>query len=82
MDLRYSTPLPQMGICNVEPQLGNLGIQGAMLLDPGLADHSIIHTRMDMVGGDQMPPFARSEIDAAGVALIDEYINDLVSCTP
>ncbi len=40
MDLRYSTILKEMGICNVDPQQGDLGVSGAKLVTPGMAGRS------------------------------------------
>ena len=46
IDFRYDTALTAMGVCNVVPQAGDLGITGARLILPGDSARSILAERM------------------------------------
>ena len=76
MDLRYATEFADMNICNVEPQNGDLGINGAQRLSPGDAELSMIVERIGRRGDSfQMPPIGSNLVDTAGVTLITNWIN-------
>jgi uncharacterized repeat protein (TIGR03806 family) len=79
MDLRASTPLPQTKLC-AAPAAGDLGIAGAQRLVPGSAATSLVVARMNRRGPDQMPPIGSNVVDAAGVALLTQWIASLTSC--
>lgn len=74
MDLRFSTPLAQMGVCGVQGNAGNA------LLTPGDTAQSELRQRMASTGDDQMPPIARNVVDNQGLAVIDHWINQLTAC--
>lgn len=80
MDLRFATPLAQTKLC-AAPTAGDLGIAGAQRLVPGSVATSLVVQRMNRRGADQMPPLASNLVDAAGVALISEWISSLASCS-
>jgi uncharacterized repeat protein (TIGR03806 family) len=80
-DIRYNTSISLMQVCNVSPVKGNLGIPGARLLVPGSPATSILSVRPHLVGANQMPPLARSIVDAAGTSLIDAWITSWPSCS-
>jgi uncharacterized repeat protein (TIGR03806 family) len=80
IELNIERALADMRICNVEPGLGDLGYEGAMLLKPGDPDNSIIWQRLRTRGQNQMPPLATFLADEAGVQLIHDWIMSLESC--
>lgn len=81
MDLRYVTPLGATNACNVAPSAGDLGLgAGARLIAPGSAANSVIVNRMSRRDQHGMPPIASKRSDAAGVALLSEWIDSLATC--
>ena len=80
LDLRYNTPLSEMGICNVNPTAGDLGVPDAKLLTPGNTTTSVLSLRIHVLGDDAMPPLGKTVVDADGAALIDAWILSLVGC--
>lgn len=80
MDLRHSTALTATNMCNANPSNDlELGAN-ARILVPGSAANSILVARMNRRDEHAMPPLASNQIDAAGVALISEWIESLGSC--
>jgi uncharacterized repeat protein (TIGR03806 family) len=82
MDLRYSTLLSSMNACGVSPSSGDLGIgAAARIIAPGNSANSVLvartNRRNDAYG---MPPLASGIVDAAGVALLQQWINSLTTC--
>lgn len=65
--------------CNVAPSAGDLGL-GARLIAPGSAANSVIVNRMSRRDQHGMPPIASKRSDAAGVALLSEWIDSLATC--
>lgn len=80
MDLRATTPLAKMGICNVSPDHGDLDVDGAMLLKPGDPEKSLLWLRTRRLDANRMPPLASERVDEAGTALIDAWIRSLPEC--
>ena len=80
MDLRYSTALAAMGVCNATPQAGDLGIANARLIAPGDASRSVIIARASRRDTQGMPPLASAMVDASGVALLASWVNSLTGC--
>jgi uncharacterized repeat protein (TIGR03806 family) len=81
LDLRSTTTLSMTNACNVPPQSGDLGLgAGARLIVPGAAASSIVVNRMNRRDQHAMPPLASTQIDAAGVALITQWIDGLSGC--
>jgi hypothetical protein len=70
----------EMRACFVAPVFGNLGITGASVLRPGDPARSLISVRAHRVGPGQMPPLARSLVDAYGTQVIDDWILSFASC--
>lgn len=79
LDLRYDTTLANMGVCNVVPNR-TLGIAGARIVAPGSAATSVLVARMNRRDADAMPPISSTVVDAAGVALLTQWINGLAGC--
>ena len=80
LDLRYSTALNATNACDVNPQLGDLGIANARLIAAGDAARSVLVARMNRRDANGMPPIASAQVDAAGVTLLSNWINALTSC--
>ncbi len=81
MDFRVSTPLPQMKICDVAPQHGDLGVRTAKLLVPGDAAKSLLWLRVHSVDAlSRMPPVATSRRDERASDLLETWINGLTAC--
>jgi uncharacterized repeat protein (TIGR03806 family) len=81
MDLRYSTLLSSTNACGVSPQSGDLGIgAAARIIAPGSAASSVLVARMNTRDANGMPPLASNIVDAAGVALMQQWINSLTTC--
>lgn len=80
MDLRITTPIGKMGVCEQEPELDTLGITNARLLAAGEPDRSLmVHraSRRDVAG---MPPIGSLRVDEAGVLLLREWIDSVGEC--
>lgn len=82
MDLRWQTPFGSMNICGLPARLGDLGVAGARILDPGDPAGSVLALRMKDLGDKRMPPLASTVVDTAGTALIDAWIAAANSCRP
>jgi uncharacterized repeat protein (TIGR03806 family) len=80
IDLRFSTPLNQMGICNQAPQAGNVGITNPLLLAPGEPLRSVLLKRMQVNDENKMPKIGRTIMDEDAVGVISEWIGSLSSC--
>jgi hypothetical protein len=63
------------------PQSGDLGIGGAArIVAPGDPDASVLVERMRRRDAFSMPPLASNVVDAAGVALVGDWIASLGTC--
>jgi uncharacterized repeat protein (TIGR03806 family) len=80
IDLRFSTPLAQMNICNIAPVAGDLGITNARIVAVGDPLKSTLVKRMQVTDAMQMPPLARTVIDTQAVQVVSEWISGLTSC--
>lgn len=80
IDLRFETAWTATGLCNANPQNGDLGVPNARLVRPGSADESITWLRAAMRGDDQMPPLATLIPDEHGSNLIEAWIDGLTGC--
>lgn len=80
MDLRYTTPLQNMRVCNTRPQGINLGIDDARLLAPGDPERSLLLARLARRDLHGMPPLASRRIDTEGATLIRKWIERLDGC--
>lgn len=76
----YGTPLADMGICEVPPTAGDLGVDDARILAPGDPERSILSRRMHATGRDRMPPIGSLLHDQAGLELIDAWIESQTGC--
>ncbi len=81
MDLRYSSPLSSTNACGVAPQSGDLGIgAAARIIAPGSAADSVLLARVNRRDSNGMPPLASNVVDAAGVVLVQQWIDSLTTC--
>lgn len=80
MDFRYSTYWGDGGYCNESPSFGSFGIADARLLKPGVAGESIIPLRMQRTDAHRMPPLGVDMVDSQGVAVLEAWINSLLTC--
>ncbi len=80
MDLRWSTALSDSATCEVSPNKGNLGIDGATLLSAGSPATSMIYQRILAQPPYRMPPLATSRHDPEAKSLIEDWIANLSSC--
>jgi uncharacterized repeat protein (TIGR03806 family) len=80
LDLRFSTPLAQMNICNLVPVAGDLGILNAKILAIGDPAKSVLLKRMQAVDSTQMPPLGRTVVDADATQVVSDWIAGLTSC--
>ncbi len=80
MNLKAQTAFSSTNTCNVVPGTNTLGIPNAMLIAPGDASRSVVIARMGRRDQDGMPPLASSIVDAAGEALLMDWVNSLTNC--
>jgi uncharacterized repeat protein (TIGR03806 family) len=82
LDLRYTTALNATNACNATAQSGDLGIgASARIIATGSAANSVLLARMNRRNdSNQMPPVGSTQVDAAGMALLTQWINGLAGC--
>ncbi len=81
MDLRYATLLSSTNACGVPPQAGDLGLgAAARIIAPGSAASSVLVARANRRDANGMPPISSHTVDAAGVALLEQWIASLSTC--
>lgn len=80
MDLRFSTALAAMNACDATPQSGSLGLANARLIAPGDPARSVLLARVNRRDANGMPPLGSNQVDAAGVALLSDWIQSLSGC--
>ncbi|NND15674.1 MAG: PKD domain-containing protein, partial [Eudoraea sp.] len=77
-DLRLINTLEETGLLTAGT-LTPIGIEGETILVPGDASKSILYHRTNSLDPNiMMPPLAKGVVDDVGVALIEEWINQLV----
>ena len=75
LDFRVDTVEADMGVIGVAPLKGDVGITNPFLVNPGSKETSVVWERMRELGSDAMPPIAKHQVDAEGVALIGAWID-------
>jgi uncharacterized repeat protein (TIGR03806 family) len=76
-DARFSTPLDDQGVLLAEPYTGPRS-DGARLIVPGDAEHSLIYLRsLSIQPGMRMPPILRNRTDERYVELLGRWIESL-----
>jgi hypothetical protein len=76
----FDTAFGEMGVCNVMPEHGTLGVNGATVLKPGDHASSVIWLRMSQRMSNFMPPIASKVPDTAGAALLSSWIDGITAC--
>jgi uncharacterized repeat protein (TIGR03806 family) len=79
-DLRFTTPLREMGVCGAMPEYGDLAIADARIIAPGDPARSVLSARMHALGAGRMPPLATLQSDPSGTAVVDSWIASLAGC--
>jgi uncharacterized repeat protein (TIGR03806 family) len=80
MDLRYDTVFADMGVCNITPQNGDLGVTDARLFAPGEPSRSLLLERISRLDSTRMPPSSSNVLDADGIAVLSDWITTISSC--
>lgn len=81
IDLRASTALKDMKICDVSPSKGDFGTPGAKIIKPGDAEASIMHLRMTRpVANVRMPSLGTSLIDTPAAEALKTWIQSISTC--
>jgi uncharacterized repeat protein (TIGR03806 family) len=82
IDLRYATALQATGACDAAPQAGDLGLANARIIAPGAAGNSVLIERVNRRDSQSigMPPLSSTVVDAAGVAMLTDWVNALTGC--
>jgi glucose/arabinose dehydrogenase/mono/diheme cytochrome c family protein/regulation of enolase protein 1 (concanavalin A-like superfamily) len=75
-DARHETPFVNQGIF-YGPVLDDLGDPDARVVVPQDLAKSLLHTRVNLIGDNQMPPLAKNRVDAEGVAMLEAWIGSL-----
>jgi len=75
IDLRYGIAVAQMGVYDVAPEHGDLGLANARIVAPGSKESSTLWERMRRLDETRMPPLASLVVDQAGVDLIGTWID-------
>ena len=75
LDFRIDTNEADMGVIDVAPIRGDIGITSPRLVEPGSKETSVVWERMRTLGSNAMPPIAKHRVDEEGVALIGAWID-------
>ncbi len=74
IDVRFETAIKDVGVCGRPPLLGDLGIENAALIRPGLPEGSMVLQRMQYHEAYRMPPLGHRLVDADAVEAITSWI--------
>jgi uncharacterized repeat protein (TIGR03806 family) len=74
LDLRYSAE--DMVACGIPAITGD----GALLIDPGSAETSVLVQRMRATDVRRMPPLGTEQVDAVGTAVVSAWIDAMTGC--
>lgn len=82
LDMRLGTAFKDMGLCNVTPQKGDVGLgNGAVNLKPTDPMHSVMWVRMNSTdNGVSMPQIAKHVVDTDAVNLVGDWITAITTC--
>jgi uncharacterized repeat protein (TIGR03806 family) len=75
--LMYTLEPKAMGVLDVKPAHGDLGVKDARLIAPGSPESSLIHARMTRTGLGRMPHVGSNVVDEKGAGLIAEWIRGM-----
>lgn len=74
--------LTQTNLIDAPPTQGNFGLTDARIIAAGQPTRSVLLLRLAKLGRGHMPQFGTNEIDAAGVRLIHDWIENLEPGSP
>jgi len=77
--MHYDVPLAESNMIDIRPTQGTFGIHTAQVIAPGDPTRSVLWYRMAKLGGGRMPHIGSTEVDVAGVELIDDWIRQIPS---
>jgi uncharacterized repeat protein (TIGR03806 family) len=80
LDLRVTTPDEDARLCGVAPEEGDLGLTGALIVDPGDPARSLLWERMRRLDDARMPSTLSTVLDAEGLALTEAWIRAWERC--
>jgi uncharacterized repeat protein (TIGR03806 family) len=80
IDLRLTTPLAAMKVCNVPPEKGEAGVPGALRLVPGDPAKSLVSIRMHRLDQNRMPHIGSRVVDPLGTMLVDQWVTSIAAC--
>ena len=75
LDLRYTTPVADMGVINVLPQ--SMPTTTRYLVTPGEPHNSVLYLRTRNLDTQRMPPVGSRVVDAAGSGVLAEWIRNI-----
>jgi uncharacterized repeat protein (TIGR03806 family) len=83
LDLRFDTLPKDMGLCNVAPTKGDMGVIGALNVVPGMPAKSVVYLRMTSMDSQlHMPRIATYQVDDLGSKLVSDWITSITTCPP
>ncbi len=75
LDLRYGVPTGSMGIVNVQPAQGGLGLTNPLIVSPGNKESSLLWERMRRTDNARMPRLGSGVPHDAGIDLVGLWID-------
>ena len=75
--MQFDLPLDQTKMIDMRPMQGTFGIHAARVIAPGDPYRSVLLYRMSKLGSGRMPYIGSQIVDAAGVALIHQWIQEM-----
>ncbi len=75
--MHYDLPLGKTNMVGARPTQGTFGIHAAQVIAPGDPFRSVLLYRMAKLGGGRMPHIGSTEVDRAGVDLINDWLRQL-----
>jgi len=82
IDLRFTTPFKDTGLCNGKPENGRMYLPNPnlKLFIPETPEESILYLRMTTLNVFRMPPVGSGVVDEFGSALIRDWILNITGC--
>jgi putative heme-binding domain-containing protein len=75
--MHFDLPLDRTNMLKARPTQGTFGIHAAEVIAPGDPFRSVLLYRMAKLGNGRMPHIGSTEVDAAGLALLHEWLKQL-----
>ena len=77
LDLGLKTPLEKANLIDEPPLHGTMDVEDARLVVPGHPERSMLYTRVNTRGTNQMPPTSTNLVDDLGARLLFAWIERL-----